>query len=430
MASNDDLMRFLKQMEEKREKEKEEMAETRRKERQEDRAEMIKLMENCIGEKVNEQIEPYKKRTERVEEGQSEIKEQVELLREQMKSVNEILSGRSDKVQSSSTVTMAEAVKRQSLSPSPIQLHGGDNQEVKNQELISLSRRTVGLQRIDRGDIQRMYQEQYGGATSEEEAKLLAVKEYLKLELKLSEGTIQEMEIERIFTPAREDPEWLYVTFRYEVSVSRIFEKTRIMRKNSRIMTYIPKEYRSRFEAIRDLGNKLRFEEDCKTRIKMGYRDLQLHRKDRSSGKWELVSLPTDFPPLNFGTSPEKVQPGSPAPGRPEQEQSRGDKRSRESSGSTGQSSAKSARCEESHDHGRESDDNTGEGISSVQKESFNKETGTANPCHDTAGKVIDEESYCPASPAPSKPVQSFPYSSPIFSKSKTNSLTTKSVIN
>ena len=202
MASNDDLMRFLKQMEEKREKEKEEMAEIRRKERQEDRAEMIKLMENCIGEKVNEQIEPYKKRTERVEEGQSEIKEQMELLREQMKSVNEILSGRSDKVQSSSTVTMAEAVKRQSLSPSPIQLHGGDNQEVKNQELISLSRRTVGLQRIDRGDIQRMYQEQYGGATSEEEARLLAVKEYLKLELKLSEGTIQEMEIERIFTPA------------------------------------------------------------------------------------------------------------------------------------------------------------------------------------------------------------------------------------
>ena len=65
MASNDDLMNFLKQMEEKREREKEEMAEARRKERQEDREEMIKLMEGCIGEKVGELIEPYKEKTEK-----------------------------------------------------------------------------------------------------------------------------------------------------------------------------------------------------------------------------------------------------------------------------------------------------------------------------------------------------------------------------
>ena len=105
-----------------------------------------------------------------------------------MKSVKEILSDRNEKLQSSSTsVTMAEAVKRQRQiqNPRPIHQDPGDYQEVKTQELISLSRRTVGLQKIDRKDIQRMYQEQYGGATSEEEARLLAVKEYLKLELKL-----------------------------------------------------------------------------------------------------------------------------------------------------------------------------------------------------------------------------------------------------
>ena len=98
----------------------------------------------------------------------------------------------------------AEPVKRQRqiLNPRPMKQDTGDYQEVKTQELISLSRRTVGLQKIDSSDIQRMYQEQYGGATSEEEARLLAVKEYLKLELKLSEETIQEMEIEKIFTHA------------------------------------------------------------------------------------------------------------------------------------------------------------------------------------------------------------------------------------
>ena len=42
------------------------------------------------------------------------------------------------------------------------------------------------------------------------------------------------------------------------------------MRKESRILTYIPKEFHSRFEAIRDFGNIIRLEEKCKTRIKMG----------------------------------------------------------------------------------------------------------------------------------------------------------------
>ena len=100
--------------------------------------------------------------------------------------------------------------------------------------------------------------EQFGGAEPEEEEKFLAVKEYLHLEIKLSRKTIDQMEIERIFAPARDNPEWLYVTFKYESSVYKIFEKTRIMRKESRILTYIPKQYRKRFEAILDLGNIIR----------------------------------------------------------------------------------------------------------------------------------------------------------------------------
>ena len=121
----------------------------------------------------------------------------------------------------------------------------------------------------------------------------MAVKEYLHLEIKLSRKTIDQMEIERIFAPARDNPEWLYVTFRYESSVYKIFEKTRIMRKESRILTYIPKQYRKRFEAIRDLGNIMRLAENYKTRIKMGYKDLQVHKKDRDIGKWELVKRPS-----------------------------------------------------------------------------------------------------------------------------------------
>ena len=41
----------------------------------------------------------------------------------------------------------------------------------------------------------------------------------------------------------------------------------------------------------------------------------------------------------------------------------------------------------------------------------------------DKTGKVVEEESYCPASPAPTKTNLSFPYSSPVFSKNKTSTM-------
>ena len=147
------------------------------------------------------------------------------------------------------------------------------------------------MQKIDESDLARMRLDQYGGAKTAEEEKLLAAKEFLKFELKLSSDCIERMEIERIFTPAgKENPQWLYATFKQEASVQMIFEKTYIMRKESRILTYIPREFHNRFEAIRDLANGMRHMQRCKTRIKMGYMDLQLHRKDRDNGMWQLLN--------------------------------------------------------------------------------------------------------------------------------------------
>ena len=54
---------------------------------------------------------------------------------------------------------------------------------------------------------------------------------------------------------------------------------------------------------------------------------------------------------------------------------------------------------------------------SELSEKDPNKDDTTGVP-QDTTGKVIDEESYCPASPAPAKQGQNYPYSSPIFQKS------------
>ena len=351
MTSNEDLMGFLLKIEDKRAKEREELEDIRKKERQEDKEEMVKLVNSCLGEKVAEAIAPFKEKTENFEKAQVEMREQVNLLMEQMKSVNEKIS--SDSRNGSTVPTFSEVVnggpRQLDSRPRLQESEDGDvglrRQEERLRSIISLSRRTVGLQKIDHHDLARMRQDQFGGAKTEEEDKLFAVQEFLLLETKIPRSTIEKMDIERIFPPAaKENPQWLYVTFKQETSVQKIFEKTRIMRKESRILTYIPKEFHSRFEAIRDFGNVIRLEEKCKTRIKMGFMDLQLHRKDGSIGKWQLVQLPAGLPTVDLGISPRKAESGSPAPGRPGQE--RNEKRSRFSTGSLENRTPKIARKE------------------------------------------------------------------------------------
>ena len=411
MTSNEDLMGFLLKMEEKRTAEKEELGKIRKQEREEDRNEMIKLMDNCMGEKILAAVAPLQDRTEKVEMAQLEMKDQVSMLMEEMKAVKENLSSeKSVPVSKSSSVrTWAEASSSGSVrhqGPGPLQQQAagygtgaGGQEEDEIRPIISLSRRTVGLQKIDKDDLTRMRQEQFGGAKNEEEEKVLAVREYLHLEIKLARSTIDNMEIEKIFTPAtaRDSHQWLYVTFKHEASVHKIYEKTYIMRKESRIMNYIPKEFHSRFQAIRDLDNSIRLEEKCKTRIKMGFMDLQLHKKDKLTGKWQLVTLPAGLPPVEFGISPKKADSGSPAPGRPCHVGS--DKRGRGSSDSSSdQNIPKVARKDTIDDITKDTSD-ADSGPKSMEKEKTAK---------DNSGKVIEEESYCPASPAPSKSASSF----------------------
>ena len=211
-------------------------------------------------------------------------------------------------------------------------------------KIISLGRRTIGLYKIDDADLERMRQEQYGGAKSEEEEKMLAVQEYLRCELKIDSDTIGRMEIERIFPPPGGDPKHLFVTFKKESSVTKVLEKTRIMRTGSRILYYVPRQFKYRVKSIREIEFQLRQSKNYQTRIKMGLTDLELWKKVRGSRcRWERVELPSNLPPVDFSIDSDSVtdiqDTLSPPPGRPGQ---RTEKRDRESTGSENSSCIKS----------------------------------------------------------------------------------------
>ena len=152
------------------------------------------------------------------------------------------------------------------------------------------------------------------------------------------------MYVEKMFYTTSDNPECLFVTFKNRSSVSKIYEKTYIMRKESRVKNYIPKQFRDRARAMGEFEFNLRQEGNCRTKIKMGLHDLQLFKKEKYSKKWELVPLHgTDLPPVDLGSwgSP-RAESTSPPPGRPCQ--SRRDKRGRESPGTSGGSNHKMAR--------------------------------------------------------------------------------------
>ena len=75
------------------------------------------------------------------------------------------------------------------------QQRGCDTLDPKVAEVIDVSRRTVGPYKIDKEDLKRMRLDQFGGATSDEEERLLAVEEYLRCELKFDSGEVDKMHL-------------------------------------------------------------------------------------------------------------------------------------------------------------------------------------------------------------------------------------------
>ena len=142
---------------------------------------------------------------------------------------------------------------------------------------------------------------------------------FLHYELKMDRDTVEILLIEDIFTPTNPDLWCLFVTFKHLSSVTRIYERTRCMRKESRIINYIPPQYEDRGNNIKNIEKTLREEGRYQTRVKMGVLDLELSKKDRGgSGKWERVPLPKGMAEPNISESRGAGgMSTSPAPGRP-----------------------------------------------------------------------------------------------------------------
>ena len=120
------------------------------------------------------------------------------------------------------------------------------------------------------------------------------------------------MEIESIFAPNVTNQTNLFVTFKKETSFAKIFEKTRIMRAGSRIINYVPVQFKYRAKAVREIEYQLRCDRQFQTRMKIGLSDIELWKRKRGSrDRWERVLLPDNLPTIDFSITVDNTSGSS-----------------------------------------------------------------------------------------------------------------------
>ena len=155
------------------------------------------------------------------------------------------------------------------------------------------------------------------GAKNMEEAMLMEIKSYLKCEMKVQPSEIEKLDIVRIFHPAKENWNVLYVEFGSECEVDKIFSYTRgMVKQDHRIVRWYPRQMYDRYRAVESIAY-IRKKLSHKTRVKIGRKDIELSTRETGSTVWKRQALPDNLPKFDLDSSSGPATSSSPPPGRP-----------------------------------------------------------------------------------------------------------------
>ena len=281
-----------------------EMEERRQKEREEDKKERKAVAEEIkegVRKEMTEVMKPWQERTVRVEERATEMGEDMKTLKEEMKELRKQLATSQGKQNYASVTSSGRASPEFRTEANMVPINNTDalkDREEKERicSLLSSAKRVVGLKPIDKRHVEQFKRrlEEVEGETEvekEERAKRGAVMLFLKHEMKMKEEDIEELEIVKIFPPAREDWNVLYVELAtWEMAqLTRSF--TTFMRRGTtgedrvELINYIPRDLFNRYKAINAIGNQARLESNKTTtfRVSFGVDDFILQQKLRGS---------------------------------------------------------------------------------------------------------------------------------------------------
>jgi hypothetical protein len=160
---------------------------------------------------------------------------------------------------------------------------------------------------------------------------LMEIKSYLKCEMKVRPFDIDKLDIVRIFHPAKENWNVLYVEFGNEYQVDKLFSYTRGMVKpDHRLVRWFPKQMYERYRAVESVAYEIRKSSQHKTRVKIGRNDIELSIRESGSTAWRRHSFPDNLPKIDLDCTFKPLTVSSPPPGRPGRPQADFSKKSEE----------------------------------------------------------------------------------------------------
>ena len=251
---------------------------------------MEKMLKNAVKMEVLAALQPLEERIDRKEKASKEIDKQFSIM---MKEVEDLMLTVS-KYPTLSVQAMAAVGERfgmegmESREDLTLRERAMDKKErvmqnnLRNtRDMCAADRKVVGFSPIEPRML-KLQMECYG-AKDVGEAMLMEIKSYLKSEMKVPPSEIEKLDIIRIFPPARDDWNVLYVEFGSDHEVDNIFSYTRrIVNNENKLTHWIPKQMYARFRAVEGLAYSIRQEEKLKTRVKIGIKDFLLSTRVQS----------------------------------------------------------------------------------------------------------------------------------------------------
>ena len=119
--------------------------------------------------------------------------------------------------------------------------------------------------------------------------------------MKVRPSQIERLDIVRIFPPAKDDWNVLYVEFGSEYQVDMLMNHTRSMvKQDHRVIRWFPKQIYQRYRAVESLAFNIRKSLNRKTRVKLGKNDVELSVKEPGSSFWKKQVLPDHLPEIDM----------------------------------------------------------------------------------------------------------------------------------
>ena len=328
MTTNSDILSFLQASKEDHAREKEEDRVARSKERKEDMEYILAEIQKRVQNEIMTTIKPLEVRLKAQEKVNSELTLQFNTLLKEMEVIKQKLHSKQ----------LEKEFPR--LTPGPLE---GGGQEMHNvwqgssrgiysttepneyqglvgdstarQDMCSSARKVVGFTPIKPRMLQ--LQMQSYGAKDLEEAKVMEIKSYLMCEMKMRPSDIEKLGMVKVFPPARDNWNVLYVEFASDYQVDMVMSHTRFMvKKDHRVVRWYPRQMFERYKAVESIAYDIRKNKKHRTRVKVGRDDIELSVKETGSSVWKRQALPNSLPGFEI-TAWRPATTSSPPPGRP-----------------------------------------------------------------------------------------------------------------